>query len=134
MPSTAMLAAHQGQNRSRGWPFRSASEMTLMPFCSTDSVSLGRTATSVAIASPSELPTAERARMLLPARGAELLELVVGRAGGRPGSGHGIGCRADAEEDGVRPGQSSRQPGQAGADMDVAGAAGIHRLHADRRH
>ena len=62
MPSTAMLAAHQGQNRSRGRPFRSASEMTLMPFCSTDIDSLGRTATSVAIAPSSHQLNAERAK------------------------------------------------------------------------
>ena len=29
-----MFAANQGQNRSRGWPFRSFSAMTLMPFSS----------------------------------------------------------------------------------------------------
>ena len=27
-----MFAANQGQNRSRGWPLRSFSAMTLMPF------------------------------------------------------------------------------------------------------
>ena len=30
-----MLAANQGQKRSRGEPLRSLSAMTLMPFCST---------------------------------------------------------------------------------------------------
>src|ERR1700734_4055832 len=30
-----MFAANQGQNRSRGWPLRSFSAMTLMPFAST---------------------------------------------------------------------------------------------------
>src|SRR5260370_40879101 len=30
-----MFAANQGQNKSRGWPLRSLSAMTLMPFIST---------------------------------------------------------------------------------------------------
>ena len=33
-PRTEMLAANQGQNRSRGRPLRSASVMTLMPLAS----------------------------------------------------------------------------------------------------
>src|SRR5947207_2386857 len=35
MPSTETFAANQGQNRSCGWPLRSLSAMTLMPFAST---------------------------------------------------------------------------------------------------
>src|SRR2546430_7581247 len=55
-----MFAAHHGQKRSRGFPLRSPDEMTLMPFCSTERPSLGRTMTSVAIASlPMNAPTAE---------------------------------------------------------------------------
>src|SRR6201989_1941180 len=34
MPSTETFAANQGQNRSCGWPLRSLSAMTLMPFIS----------------------------------------------------------------------------------------------------
>jgi hypothetical protein len=40
MPNTEMLAAHHGQNRSRGCPLRSDSGITLSPFCSTDSALL----------------------------------------------------------------------------------------------
>src|ERR1700755_1254350 len=35
MPRTETFAANQGQNRSCGWPLRSLSAMTLMPFAST---------------------------------------------------------------------------------------------------
>src|ERR1700682_6228750 len=133
MPSTAMLAAHQGQNRSRGFPFRSASEMTLMPFCSTDIDSLGRTATSVAIAPSSHQLNAERAqKILLPAIGSEIFELFVCRTGGRTRPRYRIGRCPVREQDGVRPAHASGQAREVGADVHVARAAGVDRLHLDR--
>ena len=60
MPSTEMLAAHQGQNRSFGEPFRSDSSMTLMPFSSTASAEPVRVV-SVDIASPIGPPARDRA-------------------------------------------------------------------------
>src|SRR5712692_237066 len=132
MPSTAILAAHQGQNRSRGRPFRSASVMTLMPFSSTDRVSLGRTATSVAIAPLPTYRLLSAHEMLLPAGGSELLQFLFGRARGRPGSRYGVSRRPVGEEDGVRPAHSTRESGEVGADVHVAGAAAIDGLHRDR--
>src|ERR1700738_185263 len=118
-----MFAAHQGQNRSRGRPFRSASVMTLMPFCSTDSVSLGRTATSVAIAPSSCQLNAEREKMLLPAAGSEVRPLYVAGSGRRTWPRNGI-CRGPVgEQDGVRPAHPAGEAGQVGADVDITGPA-----------
>src|SRR6266508_5974753 len=125
MPRTAMFAAHHGQKRSLGFPFRSAVEMTLMPLSSTCRPSRGRTMTSVAIAAPSN-NECRRVEILLPAAGPERLELGGRRAARRALAGHRVGGRSIGEPNRVTQLHALREAGQARPHVYVSRAAGIH--------